>query len=234
MSILKTEAFVIKSFKYGETSRIVTLFTRDNGKISAIVKGIRGSKSRLSGTLETMNYVNVILYHKVNRELQLITNAEYISSFKSMLLDLDKLESGYRIIDILNKSVIENESNESLFDLLIKVYGGIDKCSGNSLCYALYFQMELAKILGLNPGIEELLKEKETFFDKNEFYLNESSIEHLRLMTENTFEDLDKIDIEKEFLMRLMGSYERYLSAHTHGYKFYNTAKVFQELNPRS
>ncbi len=53
MSIVKTEAFVLRSFRYGETSKIVTLFTRDFGKMNAIVKGARNYKSKICGTLES-------------------------------------------------------------------------------------------------------------------------------------------------------------------------------------
>ncbi|MEO6696024.1 MAG: DNA repair protein RecO, partial [Ignavibacteria bacterium] len=73
MPIVKTDAFVLKSFRYGDTSKIVTLFTEDFGKISAIVKGARNFKSKLCGVLESMNYINAIIYLKSSRELQLVT-----------------------------------------------------------------------------------------------------------------------------------------------------------------
>ena len=50
MPIVKSEAFVLKSFRYGETSKIVILFTKNFGKINAIVKGARNFRSRVCGT----------------------------------------------------------------------------------------------------------------------------------------------------------------------------------------
>src|SRR5580765_3812181 len=115
MAIVKTEAFVLKSFRYGDTSKIVTLYTKDLGKISAIVKGARNFKSRICGTLETMNYINAILYVKQNRELQLLSDAEYKNSFPNIISDYSKLESAFRIIDTLNQSIGEHEKNHPLF-----------------------------------------------------------------------------------------------------------------------
>lgn len=231
MSIVKTEAFVLKSIRYGETSKIVTLFTKDFGKISAIVKGARNNKSKLCGTMETMNYINVILYYKENRELHLISNAEYKNSFKNILMDFDRLQSGYKIIDIINKTLIQNESNELMFELLIKIYSGLNNSTGNFLYFVLYFQIELVKILGLSPDFSELLDAKETFYDDNEFYLNESSLRNLKLISENEIKDLEYLNIRKDSLERLINRYEKYISSHTHGFRFYNSTKVFQELN---
>jgi len=122
MPIVKTEAFILKSFRYGDTSKIVTLFTKDFGKINTIVKGVRNYKSRLCGVLESMNYINTIIYLKENRDLHLLTNAEYKKSFSNILNDFDKLQASFRIIEMLNKSVVENEINTSIFDLLIRTF----------------------------------------------------------------------------------------------------------------
>ena len=231
MAIVKTEAFVLKSIRYGETSRIVTLFTKDFGKISAIVKGVRNNKSRLCGTMETMNYINIILYYKDNRELHLISNAEYKNSFKNILTDFDRLQCGYKIIDLINKSVTQNESSGTIFDLLIKIYSGLNNSTRNFYIYVLYFQIELVKILGLSPDFSGLLDAKETFYDDNEFYLNEASLKNLKLISENEIKDLEYLDIRKISLERLINSYEKYLSLHTHGLRSYKSTKVFQELN---
>ncbi|MBK8550925.1 MAG: DNA repair protein RecO [Ignavibacteria bacterium] len=115
MSIVKTEAFVLKSFRYGETSKIVTLFTKDFGKMNAIVKGARNFKSKLCGTLESMNHINAVIYLKDNRDLQLISSAEYKKSYSNIIADFDKLEVAYQIIEIMNKSLIEHYSNKLLF-----------------------------------------------------------------------------------------------------------------------
>lgn len=227
MSVIKTEAFVLKSFRYGETSKIVTLFTKDFGKMNAIVKGARNYKSKMSGIFETMNYINSVIYIKENRELQLISNAEYKKSFGNILLDINKLQSAYKIIEILNKSVIEREVNKSIFALLLNVYEMLNQLTENPLLYVLFFQMNLVKILGLNPEFQDSFSNKETFFENNEFSVNKYQYDILKLINENI---LGKFEIEESVLKNLNNCYEKYILYHTTGHNYYNSSKVFREL----
>jgi len=230
MPIVKTEAFVLKSFRYGDTSKIVTLFTKDFGKINAIVKGARTYKSRLCGVLESMNYISIIIYLKENRDLQLVTNAEYKKSFSNILNDFDKLQASFRIIEMLNKSVIENDINKSIFELLIKTYEMLNQAEKNIYKCVLYFQMELVKILGVGPDFSELDNEFETFFKNNEFYLTKSQLGELKELKNNSIDKLLETSIEHNMLISLVEGYEKYLLLHTQGIKFYKSKKIFLEL----
>ena len=71
MALEKTKAVVLKSFPYGDTSKIARIYTREFGKISVIGKGIRKSKVLQSGYLEPLNYLNLIFYHNTKRQLQI-------------------------------------------------------------------------------------------------------------------------------------------------------------------
>lgn len=231
MSILKTEAFVLKSFKYKETSKIVTLFTKDFGKLNAIVKGARNFKSKLCGTLETMNHISAVLYIKDNRELQFLSGAEYKNSYRNILNDFDKLQAAFRIIELINKSVIDNSVNHQIFDLLVNTYSILNHSAKNYFCYVLYFQIEMTNILGISPDFLKISSKKETFFDDNEFYISKSLLISLNLFRNNSLQDIESLEIEKNILEQLIQSYDKYLSSHLHEYKYYNTTKVFAQLN---
>jgi DNA repair protein RecO (recombination protein O) len=73
--ILKTEAFVLSKLNYGDTSSIVSLYTKDSGKISAIIKGARSPKSKMGMIIDPLNFLEIILYKKDSREVQLISSA---------------------------------------------------------------------------------------------------------------------------------------------------------------
>jgi DNA repair protein RecO (recombination protein O) len=231
MSLVKSEAFVLKSFKYGEASKIVTLFTRDYGKINAIVKGARNSKSKLCGTVESMNYINAIIYLKENRELHLISNAEYLESFMNIISDFSKLEAAYKIIEILSKSLPERDVNKLLFEILKNTFTKLNSAERNCLNYVLHFQIQLINILGLNPGFSEDYTDAETLFKNNEFHLSKSLFISLRLIAESKLDNIDSLEIENTSLIKLIHSIEMFLSSHTQGFNFYKTSKVFQELN---
>ena len=62
--IAKTEAVVLRSMKYRETSRIVSFYTKQFGKISGIVKGARSPKNAFGSALQPMSHVSLVLYKK--------------------------------------------------------------------------------------------------------------------------------------------------------------------------
>lgn len=231
MSIVKTDAFILKSFKYGETSKIVTLFTKDFGKMNAIVKGARNYKSKLCGVFETMNYISVVIYLKENRELQLVSNAEYKKSFPNIINDFDKLQTAFRIIEILNRSLAEYEINHSIFDLLMNTYEQLNVAKENFYNYILFFQIHLIKYLGLSPDFSNLKNNfnSETFFDNSEFKLNKQQLEVLKLASQNNLE-VKSLNIDKDESSKLSEIYEKYLLMNTTGSKFYKSNRVFKEL----
>lgn len=231
MPIVKTEAFVLKTFRYGETSKIVTLFTKDFGKMNAIVKGARNFKSKLCGTLESMNYITAVIYLKYNRDLQLISNAEYKKSYSNIIADFDKLEVAYKVIEIMNKSLIEHYSNKLLFEILMKTFTVLNCADKNHFIYVLYFQIQLTKILGLSPDFSDNLSGNETFFNNNEFYISNSMISSLMSVAGTKLENVCNLEIDKFVILQLISCYEKYLASHTQGFKFYKSSKVFQDLN---
>lgn len=226
MPIIKTEAFVLKSIKYGETSKIVTLFTKDFGKVTAIVKGSRNYKSRNCGTLESMNYINSVIYMKDNREIQLLTHAEYIKSFRNILIDFEKLHIAFRIIEIINKCIVDRDINKQIFSLLINTYDRLNYSETNYQIYILIFLIELTEILGISPDFTKLEYGFETFFNNKEVNV-EDTITIVR-----DYSGSDQLTyLNSDILINLSNSYEQYLLSHIHGFSFCKSRKVFLELN---
>ena len=79
--IVKTEAVVLSKINYGDTSSIVSLYTESDGKISAIVKGGRTQKSKLGKIIDPLNHLQIIIYKKNSRDVQLLTSADLVSHF---------------------------------------------------------------------------------------------------------------------------------------------------------
>lgn len=232
MPIVKSEAFVLKNFRYSETSKIVILFTKNFGKINAIVKGARNFKSRLCGTLETMNYIEAVIYFKENRDLQIISAAEYKKSFPNILGNIDKLELSFRIIEMINKSFIQNEISIPVFELIKTTFEELDISEYNLLNNFLKFQINIIDLMGLSPEIS-LMKNKtnETFFDYNELNLNNEQAEIIDIFQKNNLKDIEKFKLNFGKIKLIVECYEKYLLNHTQGSNFYISKKVFNEIN---
>lgn len=119
--ILKTEAVVLSKMNYGDTSLIATLFTEEAGKLSAIIKGGRNPKSKLSNLVDPLNHLQVILYRKETRDLQLISDADIISHFPGIKENLETLKYSFAVVELVKNLSPENETNKKLFNGLVRI-----------------------------------------------------------------------------------------------------------------
>lgn len=125
--IIKTEAVILSKINYGDTSSIVSLYTESDGKISAIVKGGRGPKSKIGKIIDPINHLQIIIYKKKSRDVQLLSDATLISHFVNVKEDLDSTKYSFAIIELIKNLTAENEVNTKLFKGLIKILTMIDK-----------------------------------------------------------------------------------------------------------
>ena len=158
MSITKTEAIVLKSLKFGDTSKIVTLYTKDYGKIKVIAKGIRKPKSRLAGTQETFFHIHIVFYKKVTTEIYLLSQAEIIRPFQKLTKDLSRYAFASGVLELLDKLITGEEPNPELFELTKNTLSFMESCPQRSLEKSfLFFVLRLADILGYKPKFDRCI-----------------------------------------------------------------------------
>src|SRR5881275_3485436 len=95
---VKTEGVVLRSMRYGEADRILHLYTRDRGRVGAIAKGIRRSRSRFGGRLEPFSHVALVL-HEGRSDLMTVTGADTIRSHARLRTDGAALDAAARACD---------------------------------------------------------------------------------------------------------------------------------------
>ena len=149
--IVKTEAVVLKSMKYSESSLIVTFYTKQFGKLSGLVKGARRNKSNYGASLQPMSYVSLVLYKKETRELQTITQCDSITSMRRVAEDIARIAVGLPIIELVAMIAHEEERNEPLFALLVESLHALNESKANPQNVLSYFELKLAIILGFEP-----------------------------------------------------------------------------------
>lgn len=115
---IKTEALVMGSIRLGEADRIVRLYTREKGRVSAVAKGVRRTTSRIGGRLEPFGVVHVLLYP--GRSLYTVTGVDMIRSMVEMREILFRLEAGGRLLETASRLLPEEESNPGAFNLLVR------------------------------------------------------------------------------------------------------------------
>lgn len=152
--IIRTEAVVLRSMKYSETSRIVTLFTREKGKISVLAKGARQTKSRFGSSLQPMSYTQVVFYYKASRGLQTLTESSHVVPFHHIARDLARISTGLRVVELVNAVMQQEEQNPLVFNLLLQVLHRLDAAPEHAENLLPYFQLKLSAVLGFAPSID--------------------------------------------------------------------------------
>lgn len=166
--IVKTEAVVLKSMKYGETSKIVTFYTKEFGKLNGIVKGARKTKSKFGASLDSMAYVLLVVYKKETGGLNLISQCDLMKSFSNIPSDLDRLVEGLKVIEIIYQVSHYEEKNYPLFKLLIGTLSALDKADKNFSSIGFAFEIKLGELLGYSFNFSKCGKCGKDNFQKSE------------------------------------------------------------------
>ena len=150
MSLEKSEAIVLRVVPWSETSMVVTLFTRDFGKVSAIARGARRLRSPFESALDLLAKSQVVFIKKSTDALDLLTEAKLIRRFRSGQVALLPLYCGYYVAELLLSLTEDNERASELYEACDRTLIDLDlrKCEAEVI---LKFEMQVLKLLGHLP-----------------------------------------------------------------------------------
>lgn len=121
---LRTEGVILKRKNFGEADRIVTIYTKDNGKVSALAKGVRRPRSKKAGHLELGNWCKVFIARGKN--LDLLTEVEFKKAFGIQEFTEQKANRIYHILELVDCLTPEHQKNLEVFILLVQF---LKKCA---------------------------------------------------------------------------------------------------------
>lgn len=150
MGIYKAEAVVLRSRVYGEADRILSLFTKEWGKISAIAKGVRKPTSRLRGAVQLFSHTHLVLYK--GKTLDTITQGEAAEDFSFLQNDLERLAAASYCAELVDRLTLENQPLPKLFWLLLRALRALGW--GDPALVARVFEAQLLVILGYRPQLD--------------------------------------------------------------------------------
>ncbi|MDQ4149280.1 MAG: DNA repair protein RecO [Actinomycetota bacterium] len=163
--LYKDEAVVLRTMRLGEADRIVTLIGRSNGKIRAVAKGVRRTKSRFGGRLEPFTHVSVVMW-RGKSDLDTVTQVEVLEPFRPVREDLDRFALGEVMLEACDRVVQEREPSSrggpagaraelegaDILDLLVQSLR--DLCSDDSPIVLASFLLRLSAIAGFAPSMD--------------------------------------------------------------------------------
>jgi DNA repair protein RecO (recombination protein O) len=152
VSLYRDEGVVLRTHKLGEADRIVVLMTAGRGKVRAVAKGIRKTKSRFGGRLEPPNRASLLLYQ--GRELDVITQAETIEHYPALRDDLDRLTDAISLVEAVDQVAQEGEPNPALYRMLIGALRALAGAEVRSPLLVAAFYWKLLALEGVAPVLD--------------------------------------------------------------------------------
>lgn len=185
MRTLTTTGIILKRINYRDADRILTVYTKDLGKITVLAKGIRKLTSKKRGDLELFNQTKISLAK--GKTWYIATQTELINDFNNIKSNNTSTSYGFFIAEIFEKLTNEDEVNEMLYKFLLKTYETLNRDNKN-INIVNAFQLKILNISGfLNiSNFKKILSEKQ---NKYVIYLLSKPFDTILELDKSKFED---------------------------------------------
>ncbi|MDP2671589.1 MAG: DNA repair protein RecO [bacterium] len=153
MSTWGSEGIVLKRSDFGEADKLLTIFTKNKGKIRALAKGIRRVSSRRAGNVELLNHSK--LFFSESKNFNILTEATTISSFQTLKEDLEKISYGYKIAEIIDRLFDSEQEARGSFGLLLEALERINSAQdlGQAQLFRSAFEIKILDKAGFRPQL---------------------------------------------------------------------------------
>jgi DNA repair protein RecO (recombination protein O) len=153
MAILRTEAIVLKKWDLRETSLLVNFYTRDFGKISGELKGIRSEPEKFASTLETFSHNDIIFYQKRNSSVHLVSQCDLKNNFSNIRQDLSRINTAASIVELLEEIMPQEDKNEEIFELALEALSEL-ALSNYTDKISTIFKIKILSLSGFRPHLD--------------------------------------------------------------------------------
>jgi DNA repair protein RecO (recombination protein O) len=158
--LYRDSAVVLRTYKLGEADRIVVLLTAEHGKVRAVAKGVRKTKSRFGARLEPMSHVRLLLYRSRAANdpsaLDIVSQAESVEPLSPMLASLDRASQGMAVLEAADQLALEREPNEQLYRMVVGALRTIAARPSPLVVPAFYWKLLAAE--GLRPEVDACVR----------------------------------------------------------------------------
>lgn len=152
----KTEAIVLKTADLGEADRLLTIYTKEFGKIQVAARGVKKLESKLRYHLEPLNYSHLILVEGKN--FKIVKDAILIDQFLPMRKDLERIKIAYKIVNLIDELIVGEEKDENIWELILATFRDINVGDAISRIEKV-FKDELLRLLGYDPKFIKNLRD---------------------------------------------------------------------------
>ncbi|MEJ2756882.1 MAG: DNA repair protein RecO [Anaerolineales bacterium] len=163
----RTDAIILKHLDFGEADRILTLFTREKGKIRAIAKGVRKVRSRKGGHLEPFTHTSLLL--ATGRNLYLVTQAEAQDIYPNLRDNLESIGYASYAVELVDRFSLDEEENAPIFFLLKNTFSRLNRGDPPALVIR-YYEIRLLDVLGFRPELQTCVVTGKEIQPENQYF----------------------------------------------------------------
>lgn len=155
MAIQKTDAMILKTMPFRSTSLIVTFFTRNFGKVRALVKGVRQEGEMRGGIFELFSRIEIIYYEKTRSDLHLVTESFLLDAYTALHGSLEAIAYAGYFSDLVDQVSEVHDPHVEIYELLDFAYRYLSCVPGPRM--ARLFEIKLLNEIGWLPHLENCL-----------------------------------------------------------------------------
>ena len=239
--IVSTEGIVLRSMKFGDSSKIISLYSLEEGMVSLIAKGARNPKSKFGSALQPLSIIYASFYKKSNRDLHIVNKAELIKPLSGISRSIEKMAVGLSLVESVSHTQEKDDANHELFYLLKDKLIKLNSIEIDPFTIFISFQIELAQLMGFGIDFSGLNtgKEKNTFYFPsgsflkenaydldNSFVLNKISADIINNIINKKSQIFQGMEIRFEVINEIAGFFSRYFSFHTDKNIYFNSLNL--------
>lgn len=236
----KTKAIILHHIKYSDSGIIVQVYTRDYGRQSLMVRGMRSRKSGKHNVLfQPMFILDMIYYYKESRSIQLLKEFSVSHSPAEIYTDVKKSCIAVFLAEILTTVLKEETSNHELFDYIEGAIRYLNECESGYANFHIAFLAGLSSYLGFEPGHRNLPENK--YFDllngnfvsvppQHSAFADSEISDILAGFFSSSFDRMRSIPLTGSLRNEVLETIIRYFSIHLPGLKKINSLDVLKEI----
>ncbi len=235
-----TEGIVLHFIKYGESSVIATIFTKDFGRQSYIVNASRSRKSKnKAALLQPLFLLDLEVYQKQTRELQRVKEFKSLQTYQNVPFDIVKSTQAIFLAEMLYKTIHEQESYPELFHFIKSALLYFDLMEEGWQNFHLYFLFRLTEYFGFFPdttkvGFEGWFDLKKgavvPFEPTHPLYANKEVTEHLITLSMLKINELDSFKVPRKMRDSILQSLVDYYQLHFENLGEIKSLNVLREV----
>ncbi|MEW5895848.1 MAG: DNA repair protein RecO [Candidatus Omnitrophota bacterium] len=175
MAIISTPAIVLKTYDFRETSRIAVFFTRDQGKVTGILKGIRKDPKKFGSSVENFSVNDIVYYQYRNSDIHLISHCDMRSFFYPIRQDFKKTMAASYVLELVNLMMPIEAENKNIYELMTCFFEDLQGIEDVERLIRL-FQIKALSFSGFRPHLDTCIACNKKVHGKAWFGLKEGGL----------------------------------------------------------